>query len=202
MLFRSLLSRETLKTNFNTLKSLIEKTNGISAILQTISLQSSRLEKDKNSTDISKDLFEKDDLLELQKAIVHKIEQMPIDFLLSSENFLYIINRWKDWGDGERLEAVIQEIKLNTSRFINFLKHFISTSKSISAGSYGIKIYKQVAFKNLSRFLDLNEVVSFVDKIDPKTDEYQNFEDFLSMFKRDIDRYLKNPDAYNNFDHD
>ncbi len=199
-IYYQLLSRENTKTSFKILSNIIDKTKGIFAVLHTISIESSGAEK--NEPSIAKRLFEKDDLLELQKKIINKVERSDMNSLLSNEHFIYIINRWKDWGNANELDKFIHFVKNDKSKFLKFLNHFVSISRSISVGNYGTRTYKQVGFKNLSRFIDISEVKSFISLLDLNSTEVKGYSDYISMFNRDCEKYIKNPDGYSNFDYD
>lgn len=187
-----LLSREVKSNNFKIIKSIIEETEGIAGIHNLISIETQGYEE---NSEKDKHLFTKNELSKLQKLIVEKFELTSAEKILNNKHFLYIINRWKDWGDEKKLDKFLTNIKINKVLFLKFLKHFVSVTRSSSVGSYGENVYKQINFKNLTRFVNLEEAVALFEEIKNSLNETKEISDFIEMFDRDYQRYLENPNA-------
>ncbi len=199
-IYYQILSRDNLENRYEILSKTINESTGIFAALHTISIASSG--SNKNESNLMIKLFEKEELDELQKLIINKVKQCNYDILLSNEHFIYIINRWKDWDDGPDLNNLISYIKQDKIKLLKFLTHFISISRSISDGSYGTRTHKQINFKNISRFADIEDIKSFVSTFDQSSIDSSEFSEFINMFKKDYEKYKKNPEGYSNFDYD
>jgi hypothetical protein len=191
------LSKFDKSKNFEVLKSIIAETKGIFGILHLISIETQGFEKNPEDDKL---ILINSDLLKLQKIIAEKIENTNINDLLDNKHFQYIINRWKDWGDEKKIEEFINDLKNNEELILRFLNHFISESRSMSVGSYGENIFKQIAFTNLKRFINLDEVNNIMNEIKKNIDMSQGHKELVEMFDRDYQRYLNNPDKYSNYD--
>ncbi|HCT29690.1 MAG TPA: hypothetical protein DIW31_02910 [Bacteroidales bacterium] len=194
-----LLSKEDKTYNYKTIKSIADESEGIFGILDLISLQTHVYEK--NPAD-EKLLFTNENLVELQKIIIEKVENTNIDKLLANNYLLHIVNKWKEWGSEEKLNDFITKIKNDRRLFLNFLKHFITVSRSMYVGAYGVSIHKQIGFRNLERFLTLKEADNLMENIIKESPEFQDFSELIEMYYRDHELYTKNPDKYSNFDFD
>ena len=68
----------------------------------------------------------------------------------------------------------------------------------------GERIYRQVSFHSLKRFVELEEASDFIESIskDKDTDLYKKYTEFIKMFKNNLPRYKANPEGYANFNFD
>lgn len=198
--FYQLLSREEDKNkNFELIKEVIAESSGISGILNLVSVQTQGYEKDPNDR---KQVFSIEHLKELQNIITQKIEKQDVDKLLNIEDFMLVLGRWRDWGDKEKLQSFIDKVKVNNSHFLKFLKYFILVSRSSTFGSYGESIHERFGFKNLDRYVKIDEVMSFVENISKESKEYGEFSSLIEMIKSDHKRYIQNPESYSKFEFD
>lgn len=191
-----LLSNEKKEDNFDTIKGLINESTGIFGILNLISIQTQGYEKNALSDKL---LVTREGLTELQKLIVEKLEQTDIKTLLENRHFLFIVNRWKDWERNGKLEDVITEILSDKRMFLDFLKHFIVERRSTVLGSYDVNIQKQISFKNLERFMTVDEAARIMDEIKRNPNGFKEYFEVIWRFNQDIDHYKKTPNVYADF---
>lgn len=185
-----LLSKQDKDTNFTTVKNIVGKSTGTFGLLHLISLQT----RDESKT--PEPLFGHEHLLELQKLIISRVEQLSKDVLLSNAHFLHIINRWKDWSDDEKLVEFISDVKSETDSYLQFINHFIHTTRSVSSASNKEDVHNQIAFDNLKVFMDLSDVNLFINKLEKESKSYNDFDSLIIMFQKDYARYVNNPDNY------
>ena len=146
--------------NYEVLKNSISLSKGIFGPIQKIALESSRTNKESNRDH----LLEEDQLSELQKLCIEKINTIEKEKLLKNKNFLYILYRWKERGEEKDWKQFISETKSEEKLFWLFLKQFISETKSQVMGDYGYKVNKKFNHESLIIFLDLDTVKKKIEE--------------------------------------
>ena len=181
-----LLKRETDNNkNFEVLKESIPRSTGLFGPIQIISIESSRKEKEK---DLNEFIVPEEKIEELQNLCLEKINGINIEDLLKHKNLLYIFYRWKEWDKEDKWKGFIQEVEKDNQKLLSFVTKFVSESRSQAIGDYGVKVVKKFIYKNLSDFLDLEQIKRKLEEI-----KKQNSEEYNSN-KETVDLFLDNFD--------
>jgi len=170
--------------NYEILKNTIPLSKGISGPIQKISLETPRDDKEKNR----EPLLNEDKLPELQKLCIEKINSIEKGTLLKHKSFLYILYRWKEWGEEKDWKQFISDIQADKKLFWLFLKNFISESKSQTMGDYGYKINKKFNHDSLKTFVDIDEIKN-------KLKESKKDSKLYNEHKEVIDLFFANPES-------
>ena len=179
-----LLKREADKNkNFELLKEVIPLSKGIFGPVQKVSLESSRKEKGKDSSEF---IVPEDKIEELQKLCLEKIKGSSTDDLIKHKNLLYILYRWKEWDEKEKWKEFIKEIIDDNVKLLSFMAKFVSETKSQTIGDYGFKVIKKFNYKSLVNFVDLTEIKTKLEGI-----KKQNSKSYKHN-KQEIDLFLDN----------
>lgn len=192
-----ILSRNDISNRFEIIRKIIIDSEGIFSVLNLIAIDAQGHEE---SRDDKKLLFTPDELKQLQNLLVQKIEQTNSETLIANKHFLYIINFWRKWSEQSYIDKFINELKKEPKLFFDFVRHFISESRSSTVGSYGVSIHKEIAFKNLTSFVKIEDVKDLVDEIKKDKVVTTEYSEFISMFQRDYERYTKNPESYSRYE--
>ena len=179
-----LLKREADKNkNFELLKEVIPLSKGIFGPVQKVSLESSRKEKGKDSSEF---IVPEDKIEELQKLCLEKIKGSSTDDLIKHKNLLYILYRWKEWDEKEKWKEFIKEIIDDNVKLLSFMAKFVSETKSQTIGDYGFKVIKKFNYESLVNFVDLTEIKTKLEGI-----KKQNSKSYKHN-KQEIDLFLDN----------
>jgi predicted KAP-like P-loop ATPase len=174
-----ILKRENNKNkNYEILKNTISLSKGIFGPIQKISLETPREDREKNR----ELLIEDTKLAELQKLCVEKINDTEKETLLKHKKFLYILYRWKEWGEEKNWKQFISDIQNDEKLFWLFLKNFISESKSQSMGDYAYKIKKKFNYEDLQIFLDINKVSKKIEQSKDNPEIYDKNKETIDLF--------------------
>ena len=181
-----LLKRETDNNkNFEVLKESIPRSTGLFGPIQIISIESSRKEKEK---DLNEFIVPEEKIEELQNLCLEKINGTNIEDLLKHKNLGYILYRWKEWDKEDKWKGFIQVVEKDNQKLLSFVTKFVSESRSQAIGDYGVQVVKKFNYKNLSDFLDLEQIKRKLEEI-----KKQNSEEYNSN-KKIVDLFLDNFD--------
>ncbi|WP_303925377.1 P-loop NTPase fold protein [Draconibacterium sediminis] len=192
-----ILSRSDISNTFEIIRKIIIDSDGIFSVLNLVAIDA---QWHKESPEDKKLLFSPDELKELQNLLVQKIEQTNSKILLDNKHFLYIINSWRRWSQQSNIDKFINELKKEPKLFFDFVRHFISESRSSTSGSYGVTVHREIAFKNLTSFVKIEDVKNLVDEIKKDKDMTTEYSEYISMFEHDYERYMKNPESYSRYE--
>lgn len=174
-----LLKRENDKEkNYEILKNTIPLSKGVFGPIQKISLETPRDDKEKNR----EPLLDEDKLPELQKLCIEKINSLEKETLLKHKSFLYILYRWKEWGEEKDWKQFILDIQNDEKTFWLFLKNFISESKSQTMGDYGYRINKKFNHESLKTFLDPDEIKKKIEEAKNNPEIYNENKEAIDLF--------------------
>ncbi|ADE36818.1 KAP family P-loop NTPase fold protein [Methanohalophilus mahii] len=173
---------------YKILKNTIPLSKGLYGPVQEVSLQTPNEDRD----DDPKDTFiAPDKVEELQKLCLEKIIGCK-NKLLDSDEFIYIIYRWRDWDKEKRWEQFIDDILADDGKLVLFLSKFITESMSYTFGDYTSKRIKKLNYQNLNDFVELESIISRLIKIKNENDK------LYTANKQTIDFYLANYDKKDN----
>jgi hypothetical protein len=178
IIFQLFKREKDLNKNYEFLKNTIPLSKGIFGPIQKISLETPRDDKEKNR----EPLLPEDKLPELQKLCIKKIEEIEKEKLLKHKNFLYILYRWKEWGEEKDWKQFISDIQDDEKLFWLFLKNFISESKSQTMGDYGYKINKKFNHDSLKTFVDIDEIKNKLEELKKDSKIYNEHKEVIDLF--------------------
>ncbi|RKD71195.1 putative KAP-like P-loop ATPase [Sinobaca qinghaiensis] len=188
-----LLKRENnQEDNFNLLHEAILHSTSLYGVVKKISIISPL----KDDTESSISLVKDEHLLRLQQLCIDKIKKRAQNHsLLESNNLLYILYRWKEWGSNEDFKSFIEELISDEKSMLTFLKSFRSTSFISSVGDY-------VSRKNVSfNYKSLKDFVPDIDAIKLRLIEIKTNNQILyKEYKEFIDLFLENYDKRDEYD--
>ncbi len=188
-----ILSRSDISNMFEIVRKIIIDSEGIFGVLNLVAIDA---QGHKESPEDKKLLFSPNELNELRNLLVQKIEQTNSKTLLDNKHFLFIINSLRRWSQQSNIDKFINKLKKDPKLFFDFVRHFISESRSSTSGSYGIKVHREIAFKNLTSFVKIEDVKELVDEVKKDKNMTTAYAEYISMFERDYERYIKNPESY------
>lgn len=193
IIYQLLASNEKHENN-KILEETINRSNGIYGAIFLISIQTQAVTNKKDGA-----LISESHLSNLQQEACKKIDINQLDEILSNKHFHYIIYRFKEWSDKAKLDKFINSIKSNDRLFMKFCSIFVNISHSYTEGKQGRKEHRRINFKGLDEFIGLTYVSDHLEKISKKNQElYGMYSPFNDQYKKDINRYLKEPEAYSN----
>lgn len=193
IIYQLLKSNEKDKNN-KILEEAILRSNGIYGPIFLISIQTQALITKKEGI-----LVSENHLAGLQKVACGKLDVSRIDEILSNEHFHYIIYRFKEWSDEAKLEEFLNFIKENDRHFIKFCSAFVNISHTYTEGKRRRKEFRRINFKGLDETVGLTIVGDRLEKISKENDElYRSYSSFIDQYKKDVNKYLNNPEAYLN----
>jgi len=184
---------------FNIFKRAMEKaTRSLYTIVNEVSLQDQQHAK-YDSKEIpepeEKLTVNSEQLEELEKLACNKIESWAEDGRLAKHRHLsFILFRWKDWGQQDKINSFVKNMIKNDDGLIDFITSFLSKSKSHVISDYVAKTHWRIHLKNIEEFVDLKEVEPRIRKIFSSSD-FEQFDDrkklAISTFLDSIDGKIK-----------
>lgn len=178
VIFQLLRREKDDEEKYKILKSTINNSKGVFGPVYKIALESQRHEKDKKEDFLLKE----DKLKELQQICVTKIRNLEKEVLLKHKSFLYILYRWKEWGEEKDWKQFISDIQDDEKLFWLFLKKFIREIRSQGLGDYGYKIKKEFNCESLKEFVSLDEVKNKIEEYKKDLEVYHKNKEIIDLF--------------------
>ncbi len=188
-IFHQLLKRiDNKKERFEIIKTAMEKAeNSISILSEEISIyMQEHGEYDGDAKPESQSTIEKEDLLELKKLLLSKIEQWASKYsLLQHEKGLSILYVWLRLDEQKSKEYIAKEIKAD-KKLIDFLKLFISYTYSQTSGDYTTRKNIKYNYDGIVNFIDVDKIIDSINKLNiaDNKDELTQYvvENFLAHY--------------------
>ncbi len=141
-------------------------------------------------------------LEELEKLACSKIEAWAEDGRLYNHGeLLYILYRWREWGDSARVDAYVKDMIKTDDGLTNFITSSLYKVKSQGVGSYVGRTTWQIGLKNISEFADLKQIEPRIRNIFSSSG-FKDLDDkkklAITTFLGTIDGTIK--DAFNDID--
>lgn len=127
--------------------------------------------------------------LDFSKEQVAKLIQMGLDRLtrwdrlnfLEHPGFLYMLYRWKLWGDGKSLSEFLEWINNDDERFVEFVSRLIYLSIDSEPGPQVTARFGSLSTKYLDDFLDFGFVKKRLGQIKVNDDIYNSNQKIFDM---------------------
>jgi predicted KAP-like P-loop ATPase len=162
----------------------IKNTNGLYIPIQQISLELQSHEEKGNKEDSL--LINKEDLERLKALCVEKVkERRHKNTLEDNRHLVYILYRWKEWGDHKELEEFVKEITANEKGLVKFLSKFLFKQTSHTSGDYVYIEEWKLSLKNFSEFINPKEAEKKIKSLDTKKLEGKE-RTAVELFLRDV----------------
>jgi predicted KAP-like P-loop ATPase len=162
-----------------TIKEAFSESTSLKTMINVIAL----IEKVKQENSNRHTEFSDSDLTEIKAIVVGRIRESAKDpnILIRNAALPVILTVWKNWGgSSEEVSAFITDAIKTEDDLISFLDNFISQTHS-TAGRV-IEIKNHLSMNALSEWMDVNELLLRLDKIN---------EDNLSPEKREIAKIVR-----------
>lgn len=169
-----LLRREKIKEkNLEVLKEASLSSKGLFGPIEQILLESAR-----NSEDSS---IPENGIEILKKIIIERAQNFGDDNLLDNKKLPYIMRNWQDWDEEKTWQGFIKNIKEDDNKLLSFIdKH---TVKRLSYSGYSSHEERIFSYEGLSKFLNLEEVKSRLEKIKvQKPSLYENHKEIIDLY--------------------
>lgn len=165
-----------------------KESKGISIVEQILQGEENRREK------LDADQILRDEEFELLKVeFVKKLDEMSVNSpheLLSDENLVSFLYRWKRWGDENKVIEWLKSQTQDAEGCLALLKRFASKSSSQVMGSYVVKITTYIKLESIENFLEIAPIREKVRKLDEDKLDSQEKE-ALKAFHDAIDKREK-----------
>jgi len=116
-------------------------------------------------------------LNELERIACSKIEIWAADGRLMKHRHLpSILFRWKEWGQGDKINSFVSNVIRNDDGLIDFINSFLSKSTRLGISDYVGKIHWRIDIKSIEAFVDLKEAEPRIRKIFSSPD-FEQFDD-------------------------
>jgi len=167
----------------------IKASSALAGIVEFVSLETPRDEKDKDKIIIPGDLIG-----ELQSACVEKIKEFEKrNLLFTHPRLLYILYRWKEWSDGDEYADSIAKYTSSDQGLVDFLKKFVYDQKSQTIGEYAVRKEREYNFRNLAGLFDLNVAKERLESIRTIHKELvEQNQEMFDLFFAGIDKAIQN----------
>lgn len=135
------------------------------SIVQYI-LQSDENEREEENADLILRLEEHE---LIKSEFVKKLNEMSENTsseLLSSEHLASFLNRWKRWGDENKVKNWLKLQTQSTEGCLALLERFVSKSSSQAAGDHVVKITNYIKLESIESFLDIARIQEKVRDVD------------------------------------
>lgn len=167
---------------FTACKKAIRDTKSLYGAVNFLSINDPRREKTREEDTI----FSDEEAAELAAECVKKIKKAQKEGRLSQEeNLIYILYRWKEWGNEKEVSKFVNTYKRSRVALADFISRFMAITLS-SQGSITKQIPK-IQFASLKEFFDLEYLKKHMDKLDlEKVPEQQR--DAIELFKKDFSK--------------
>lgn len=138
------------------LKQAIQDTTGLSLVIHFLMIQQQAAEK----ADSSEPIFLTASALdELRKLGVRKIRGAAnAKTLAYNPNLIYILYRWKNWGDSEEVKDWCARLLEEQGGLLIILRAFTRRAVSVSSGDYVEKESWYIKLGDLEQFVSLTEI--------------------------------------------
>lgn len=166
---------------FDILKRAMEQaTRSLYTIVHEVSVQDQQHGKygSKETPDPKEKLtVTAEQLKELERIACSKIEIWAADGRLRKHRHLpSILFRWKEWGQGDKINSFVSNMIRNDDGLIDFITSFLSKSTSRGISDYVGKIHWRIDIKSIEEFVDLKEEELRIRKIFSSPD-FEQFDD-------------------------
>jgi predicted KAP-like P-loop ATPase len=193
VIFQLLRRNRNLDENFQILKNTTEKSKSLYGPLYYIGIE---IQKDEKKSHIP-DIIPPECIPEIKEICVKKILEFR-DNLITDENFLYIMFRWREWSEDDEFENYIREITEDDISFLNFFDKFEYETRSQTSGDRGVQTHKRFHYNNLSEFCDLDEVKERIERIQSNESLYLQHRSAIDLFIKYFDK--RNSDFFVDWD--
>ena len=127
--------------------------------------------------------------MDFSKEQVSTLIQLGLDRLtrwerlsfLEHPDFLFMLYRWKEWGDGKSLSEFLDWIKNDDERFVKFVSKLISWSNGYEPDNYLSARFGSLSTKFLDDFLDFGFVLKRLGQIKVNDDIYKSNQKIIDM---------------------
>jgi predicted KAP-like P-loop ATPase len=184
------------ETRFNIFKRAMEKTTrSLYSVVHEVSVQDQQHAKygSKETPEPEEKLTVNAEQLEkLKKLACNKIESWCEDGRLKKHRHLpFILFRWKDWGQQDKINDFVNNMIKNDDGLIDFITCFLSKSSSQGMSDYVGRLHWQITLKSVEEFVYLKEIEPRIRKIFSSS----NFEQFDARKKLAIRTFLDTIDG-------
>ncbi len=175
-LFYQLIHRfDSQERRFKILKGAMERTTrSLYTIVNEVSVQDQqhgRYGSKETQEPEEKLTVNSEQLEELEKLACKRIESWAEDGRLAKHRHLpFILFRWKEWGQQERINDFVSKMIKNEDGLIDFITSFLSKSASRGMSDYVAKIHWRIDLKSVGEFVNLTEVEARIRKIFSSSD--------------------------------
>lgn len=143
----------------------IKNTNGLYSPIQQISLELKSQEEKENKEDSL--LLNKEHLERLKALCIEKVkERRHKNTLEDNRHLVYILYRWKEWGDHKESESFVKEITASEKGLVKFLSKFLFKQTSHTSGDYVYRVEWKLSFKNFSEYINPEEAEKKIKSLD------------------------------------
>lgn len=135
------------------LKEAIANTKGMFLPVKMVSTEDS--DKDKDKDDTTRNLVTKADLQGLRTLCIEKIRAAAQDGRLSSSNnLMYMLYRWKQWGGDQEVRQWVATQTGTPKLALVFLDRAIQTTYSYQMDDYAGRKHRRLRIETISDFID------------------------------------------------
>ena len=161
--FRQLSRRlDTHEKRFMVFKNAVEKANrSLLTIVYEVSVLGQQHGKDgsKHNPPESELTVNAAQLKELERLACNKIEVWALDGRLANHKDLpYLLYRWREWDGPAKVDSYVKDMIKTDDGLVKFVTTFLSKVKSRGGGSYVERIQWRMPMKDISNFVDLEEI--------------------------------------------
>ncbi|MBN1384065.1 MAG: hypothetical protein JW983_04180 [Elusimicrobia bacterium] len=156
--YQSLLKIIPKHNRANILKNLIENTKSIYYPSMFVSLIES--DNKKKTRQIDDALLTDEEISAVRTILLKRINNLALNGSLSKEeNFIFLLFRWKQWGDEKNVNIYIENLIKEKSGLLDFIRGFIGTVIS-TAGNY-----KRIDKKSMRDIYPIEKIEELIAKV-------------------------------------
>jgi len=186
----------TYEERFRIFNNAIEKAErSLFTIVEEISIQGQqhgKYEADKKPKPKEKLTVNASQLEKLEKLALIKIENWAKGSrLFKHRNVVYILYRWKKWGDPNKVAEFVNQMIGNDDGLIDFIASFLSKGESRGLSDYVGRVQWRINFKLIKDFVDVKKIEPRIRKISSST----KFEELEEKKKIAIKAFLDSYDG-------
>jgi predicted KAP-like P-loop ATPase len=195
-IFKQLLDRiENKEKRFMILeKAIVNSNRSLHIICEELSI---RYEVLKKKTTMTEQTLDTEQLEKLKELACIKIKNwIDSNNFFKIKNLPYVLYRWKEWCNENKVIEEIKSIIIEDSNLIKFIGSFVSMQTSYGGGDYVGSQTKVIAFKEISDFIDMSIIVPRIKNIFTSN----NFENLNAEEKEIIKLFLNEANKYSEQD--
>jgi len=168
------------------LTTAIKNTDSLYLPIQQVSLEFESNVKKGNKENGA--LINSEDLERLKVLCIEKVKERKDKHTLENNPYLvYILYRWKEWGDEKELVDFVKEITEKDQGLVKFLSKFLFKQTSHTSGDYIYREEWKLSLNSFSNFVNIKETDKRIKALD--TEKLEGKE------KMAVEFFLKQIDA-------